>query len=208
MREIRYYHGTSDEKDALSIIKEGIRPDLSENEGLFRPVEGRIYLTANLENAIPYMLGGSMAGHELPEDWIKKSRYCYLFVIDGKNLGDIQPDEDQIGQAIHDKAFSWVSDYFELLEEELCVEDDEQSLYSNLLAQIDSGEYSAWVKAGHVLLKHLTEKEKYDIIIKYGNVANKGGVFPTEAWKFDKLKSIDLLADGYNLFELAEKIEF
>jgi hypothetical protein len=200
-----FYHGTSDEMSGASILKEGILPDLSKSQGLARPVDGRIYMATNIKDSIPYLLGGAMAGHDLPEDWIKKSRYGYLFIIEGKDLLDIQPDEDQVGQAIHDEAFPWVTDYFDSLENQSPVE-DEEGLHCSLFSQLKTGEYCAWIKAGHFLLPKLKEDQKIDIILRYGNIAHLGAVYPIEAWKFDKKLSKNLREDGSNFFELATKI--
>jgi hypothetical protein len=73
-----YYHGTDDERAALAIIKDGILPDKSKTVGLARPIDGRVYLTVNLEYALAYTLGGLMMGHELPKNWVEKSRYGYM----------------------------------------------------------------------------------------------------------------------------------
>lgn len=201
-----YYHGTPEESRALLIIKEGIRPDLSKTKGLARPVGGRIYMGVNLKDAMPYLLGGAMAGHEIPAKWIENSRYGYLFLIRGSDLMDVQPDEDQVGQAIHDKELPWVDKYFNKLGEESCVEDedpDDEPPYRNLLEQLNAGEYCAWIKAGHILLPYLSQQEKSDIIQKYGNIAHLGTVYPTEVWKFDKTNSPSLKEDCSNFFELA-----
>jgi hypothetical protein len=205
-----YYHGTSNEKNALLIINQGILPDLSKTKGTARPVDGRVYATINIVHALPYLLGGAMAGHDLPKDWIEESRYGYLFIIKGEDLEDIQPDEDQIGQAVHDKAFPWVDKYLDLISEEepenSDFDEEEGFSHRNLLSQVNLGEYAGWIKAGHLLLKNLTQSEMNDVIEKYGNVAHLGVVYPVDTWKFDKLKCPQLKEDGSNFFELAELI--
>ena len=205
-----YYHGTSNGRKALSIIENGILPDLSKTQGIARPVEGRIYASAILSNALPYLLGGAMEGEELPKDWVEESRFGYMFVIESDDLGDIQPDEDQVGQAVCDMAFPWVDKYLEIIKEEDPEDnnfDGEDGFsHKNLLAQVNMGEYCGWIKAGHLLLKHLTPSEKNDIINRYGNIAHLGIVKPVEVWKFDKLKCPLLKKDGSNFFELAELV--
>jgi hypothetical protein len=129
-------------------------------------------------------------------------------VIPGDSLKEVHPDEDQIGQAIHDKHFPWIKKYQNLLENEepLIEEGEEQVAEETLLAQINLGLYDAWIKAGHLLMNVLTQDEKMDIILKYGNVAHVGAVYPTEVWRLDKKKSVLLHSSGDNFFELAEKI--
>ena len=202
------FHGTSSESKGLNIIQEGIRPDLSETQGLARPVDGRVYLATNIKESLPYLLGGAMAGHDLPEAWIKESRYGFMFVIDREQLQDIQPDEDQVGQAISESKISWGSKYFSILsqQEPLQEEDEEFSHYNSLLDQVKDGDYSSWIKAGHLLLPLLTDSEKMDVIKLYGNVAHLGVVQPQEAWKFDKTLSSKLKEDGSNFFDLAERV--
>jgi hypothetical protein len=203
-----YFHGTSNEANARMIMKEGILPDISKTQELARPVDGRIYAAVHLKDAIPYMLGGAMAGHEIPKEWIKESRYSYMFIIKIENLENIQPDEDQVGQAIHDADFSWTERYSTYLMDLECIIDEgEDSFYHNLFEQIKAGEYEAWIAAGHALLPRLNNEEKQDIIRKYGNIAHLGSVHPLESWKFDKLKSPLLKEDGSNFFELAEKVD-
>jgi oligoribonuclease (3'-5' exoribonuclease) len=219
----KFYHGTSDQKRAEGIWKDGILPDLSTTPetNISRPVAGRVYLATNVKESIPYVLGGAMAGSEIPKEWIDKSRYGYLFVVSGASLGDIQPDEDQVGQAVHDRAFPWVEDYLKVLRAEIPEEADEEEdeegnlipqddpyrYHDNLLAQIDSGEYAAWIKAGHVLLETLTDEEKMDVINRYGNVAHQGKVLPIEMWQFDKKLSEKLKPNGSNFFKLAKRVE-
>ena len=203
---MKFYHGTPTHKQAQTVLKEGIQPDLSETQGLARPVEGRIYLSSNLDYAIIYLLGGDMAGHSLPENWLKKSRYGYLFVIEEDQLSqDYQPDEDQVGQAISERAFPWTEKYLDFLAEEDSVEDEDGD-FQNLLSQLNMGYYAAWIKAGHLLLPKLSQAEKSDIIEKYGNIAHKGAIHPMQVWKFDKTKTPHLKKDGSNFFELAEQI--
>lgn len=164
-----FYHGTNSEIKALKILQEGILPDLSQTQGLARPVDGHIYLATNLKEAIPYLLGGAMAGHDLPAEWILESRYGYIFVVSESKLENYQPDEDQVGQAICENKFNWVSQYYSFLENQPPLEEEEEDhqFHHNLLQQIQDGEYAAWIKAGHLLLPKLSDSEKNDIIQYY-----------------------------------------
>lgn len=214
MRQQKFYHGTKTEEAAQKIWAQGIRPDLSTTPetNVSRPVEGRVYLATHPKESIPYLLGGAYGGHELPDrDLSRDGQYGYLFVVDGKSLADIQPDEDQVGQAVHDRAFPWLDQHLPTLREEFPEGvddyDEERRQYADLLAQVDSGEYDGWIKAGHILLPHLTDQEKIAIIKRYGNVANEGRVMPVEMWRFDKVKSPLLRSNGSNFFELATLVK-
>ncbi len=219
----KLYHGTDEASAAAAILREGIRPDLSTTpmNNVARPVAGRIYMTLDLKHAIPYMLGGSMAGSEIPEEWFtEKGRYGYMFVVDGNDLTDVQADEDQVGEAVKDRAFPWVDDYLNELrgedpeypreieteDGEMFPNDDPYIYHRDLLEQVDDGEYDGWIKAGHVLLKTMTDEQKLDVIRKYGNLAHLGAIKPIEMWEFDKKDSEKLKADGSNFFELARKV--
>lgn len=113
-----FYHGTANEKAALSILEHGINPpDLVNTKNtMLRPVIGRVYVTPHISYAQVYAIGGDYAGnahmrvpYEGNEDkfvnyWGRpgsryESRYGYVFVIPPSALvGDQQPDEDDIGQ--------------------------------------------------------------------------------------------------------------
>jgi hypothetical protein len=210
MKNKIFYHGTPLESRGQNIILDGIKPDLSTTEGLARPVDGHVYLSINLRYALIYLLGGDILGSALPKSWMEESRYGYLFEIAGTELGEINPDEDQIGQAISELKFDWTHKYKEFLQDQepLPLELDEEmnDFYSNLWEQVKSGDYVSWIKAGHLLLPRLTDNEKNEVIAVYGNVANRGIVRPIAAWKFDKLKCCLLKTDGSNFFELADKV--
>lgn len=204
---MKLYHGTPIEARAKSIISDGIKPDLSTTEGLSRPVDGMVYLSKNLEYAIIYLLGANMLGDELP-DSLLENRYGYLFIIESENLGEhIQPDEDQVGEAIHDAKISSLTKYHNILKNtEALDEEDEVQFYNNLYEQVKDGDYASWIKAGHLLLPILTDEDKMAIIEQYGNVAHRGLVLATECWKFDKLLCSKLNKDASNFFDLAEKV--
>lgn len=207
MRNSILYHGTPSEARAKGIILEGIQPNLSTTEGLAKPVDGCVYLTVNLRYALIYLLGGDMLGSKLPSSFLEECVYGYLFEIPGSELSSFNPDEDQVGQALYDGEFSWVEKYQDFLrEQEPLLDDNETCFSSSLWEQVADGDYSAWIKAGHLLLTKLTEEEKHDIVMKYGNVANRGMVKPQAAWRFDKRKCQFLKEDGSNFFDLAEKV--
>ena len=214
LRSQKFYHGTKKASSAERIWKDGILPDLSETPktNVSRPVAGRVYLTQKLSEAIPYMLGGAFAGSEFPREFMRGEPFGFMFVVNGSDLSDIQPDEDQVGQAVYDKAFPWLERYLDILRLKLPEIDSEDEdvvdyRFQSLLEQVNAGEYVAWIRAGHYLLPHLNNKEKLDVIKKYGNIANEGKIMPVEMWRFRKDYSPDLKHDGSNFFELAQLVE-
>ena len=205
-----YYHGTPKEENAKSIMANGIKvPDLSTRSGYLKPVEGKVYITPKISYASIYAIGGSMAGHKVSE-WMLKDygQYGYLFVIDGQQLKDIQPDEDSIGEMIYNGEADWLDD---LARDELQYEnyDDEgQDLgYNGLYDAVMGGEYDAWAAAGKIVLGSMTDEEKLELIDLGAHIAHTGNLMPKEVWRFDRNRTIELAKDGSNFFDLAERIQ-
>lgn len=88
-----YYHGTNAIDKAKSIMKHGISfgKALSIYTGHEAPVEGKVYITPNLDIALGY---ATRTGGD--------SVHGYLFVIDGSELTSVEPDEDDVGILIVD----------------------------------------------------------------------------------------------------------
>lgn len=213
-----YYHGTPTKENAVKIWKEGIKPDLSETpeHNISKPVAGRVYITKNIGYALIYALGGDFAGksslldsYGQPKSKKELSlyRYGYLFVIPGSQFGEIHPDEDQVGKAIYENKLPWLTN---LAKKHLAEEDqpdaNDEGGYGALLDGVKDGDYASWIKAGKLLLPHLTDKQKIEIIKKYGNVAHEGILHPTEMWQIDRNLTPKLKKDGSNFFQLAKKI--
>lgn len=191
-----YYHGFSKEEYLKDIQLNGLKaPDLTNRKGNLRPIDGKVYITPDLRYAIIYSIGGDMLGIFIPKSILESNGlYGYLAIIDGKQLLDIQPDEDDIGQFIHDKKFYWLND---LAQRILSV-----STYKKVM----NGEYEYFARAGKVLVKKLSDDQKLSIIDSGSHIAHGGNLKPKEIWKFDKSKSNELLKDGSNFFKLASKI--
>lgn len=192
-----YYHGTDNEKAIQSIIKNGIQPpDLSTRKGFLKPREGKIYITPTLNYAIIYMLGANIVGDKYWDlDFIMSERYGYLCVIDGKDLKDIQPDEDSIGEMIHKKTPIWI------------YEKAKHWLAPSTMKKVMEGEYSYWAKAGKVLVTKLSDYEILQLIDAGAHIAHHGAIYPSQIWKFDKSLSKDLTPLCTNFWQLAERIK-
>lgn len=205
-----FYHGTPTGERAEKIWKEGILPDLSitpEHE-ISKPVSGRVYCTNSIKYAVIYALGGDVAGNSRPLFIDKYGQYCYIFVISGKQLKNIHPDEDNVGQAIHDKKFTWLTQLAnQYLRDEDQPDANDEGEYGALLDGIYDGDYASWIKAGKILLPQLTDSQKLDIIKEFGNIAHDGALHPSEMWQFDRALTSDLKRDGSNFFQLAKKIK-
>lgn len=197
-REMDYYHGTDNRASAEGILQKGIQPQDIElgKEDFLTPVEGKVYLTPNLDYALIYVVGADMVGVTLPGSWIEKERYGYVFVIDGRELMDIQPDEDSIGEMLFDqKGPSWLDNKAR------------EVLTPNQYQKVMDGEYIWWANAGKKMLKVLYDWEKLELIDYGAHVAHTGPLQIKECWRLDKTKNPLLKKDGSNFFEIAERIK-
>ena len=207
-----YYHGTSSTFFGESIIKNGIKiPDLTLRKGKLKPVEGKVYITPHIAYAQIYCIGGDLAGNDYkPSEYELKNsgQYGYLFIIDGKDLKDIVPDEDSVGEIlwhylnnVDSKRYKLNSDLKWL--DYLAQRKLTSLQYRNVKNQGDFGDLAV---AGKKLVKFMTDKQKFEIIDRGGHIAHGGNLFPTQAWKCDKLKIKELKPDGSNFFKIAERV--
>lgn len=206
-KALTYYHGTSSEKAGQSILKNGIEPgDIVMPEkhkpkkgANLVPVPGKVYITPELKYAQIYAIGGDMAG----SDWKPKNQeYGYLFAIDGKDLQDIQPDEDSIGEMVtyayrgdkHREELQWL------------VRLAMSKLTAGQWRKLVDGEYTMWAHAGKKLLPLLSDAQKLQLIDLGAHVAHTGKLIPKEAWRIDLNRIKDLKRDASNFFQIAEKV--
>ena len=204
-----YYHGTPTRANAEDIMINGIKaPDLTNREGYLRPVEGKVYITPEIRYAQIYALGGDLAGTETSRDIERYGQYGYVFVIDGQQLKDIQPDEDTVGEMIYNEEYDWLND---LAEEYLKYEDyNDYGMdlgYRSLYHAIMGGEYDAWAAGGKILLDVMDNEQMLELIDDGAHIAHAGTLIPKQAWRFDRTKTINLAKDGSNFFKLAEQIK-
>lgn len=196
-----YYHGTDTDKAAQGILKKGISPEFlytgKTSKGLLKPVEGRVYITTNIEYATIYAIGGNIIGsdHTMPS-WDKKgNETAYIFVIDGKQLKDIQPDEDSVGEMIYKKNPEWL---YRLANNHLA---------DSTMRKIMDGEYAYWAKAGKVLNKRMSDMQKLELIDLGAHIAHTGALKPNQAWSMPKTDNKMLKKDASNFFKVAKRIK-
>ncbi len=220
-RRKRYYHGTSTRKAGKEIIKYGIQPpDLTDRKGFLKPVEGRVYITPKLKEAVIYTLGANMIGQDMSGMMSFRGKtdvFGYLFVIEGTQLADIQPDEDDVGRLLSD-AFGlgtfmvqqrWGLDYSKPIKDKSLwwlADLAKRNVAISRLNKLLGGEYAYWASVGKQLLRKMTDEQKLALIDKGANVANEGPIKPLEAWRFDKRRSQELSRDAGNFFQIAEQI--
>jgi len=206
-----YYHGTSTDKSAEGILKNGISvPDLTLRRGLLRPMEGKVYITPNIKYAYIYGLGANMIGHDYPKKIKVGEENIWIFSIDGNQLNDIEPDEDSVGEILYDVLndkieIGWLKDlaYYELDDE---VYDDEE-IDMSLLDAVKFGEYGAWAVAGKLLNAEMSDMQKLDLIDMGTHIAHHGNLQIKNAFKLHKSKNKLIKTNASNFFDYAEKIK-
>jgi hypothetical protein len=220
MREQRYYHGTSKTSAAESILVNGLKGAEVQGRGQLAPVKGRVYMTPSIEYATIYALGGVMMGHEYFGRDLDAEPYGYVFVISGDVLGDVQPDEDSIGEFVS-KHTEWTKDSrgvrtgFGFKHDREDPENSQKAAVWYALEKAmtpkqfrDAAEgYTAQQAAGGKrALKKLTDAQKM-LLLKWGaHLAADGIIKPSECWRIEKKRCIELAKDASNFFEIAERI--
>jgi len=220
------YHGTPIEAHAQAILKEGIKSQdvtcAKKTKGFLAPVKGKVYLTQDLNYALLYLLGGSYVGHNPIESVIKKDgQFGYLFVVPGTQLKDVQPDEDSIGDFIHENQaespnryrYDYVPDFggnpsdVNYAKKYTVWNYLKQNVTENQFRKSTQGEMPWQAVAGKTALKNMPDNIKLLLIELGAHIAHTGTVHPSECWQFDKLKSKQLTVINSNFFSLAERLK-
>ena len=210
-----FYHGTSKMDAAENILKQGyLKPrDIEWEENSLTPVAGRVYLTEDVKYATIYAIGGDVMGSKTFQPTSEKG---YIFTVKGKELKDIQPDEDFVGEMIYNKEPEWLydraeevlNDYpeWELPED---LQEQLQLLGYTLLQAVMEGEYAAWAVAGKILLEEeLDDDEILELVKIDGNaIAHTGKIKIDKAWEIDTSLIPKIKKDASNIFKLAKRIK-
>lgn len=212
----RYYHGSINVKDANSIMKEGIKPpDLStKKKNVWTPREGKSYITSDLKTAVAYAVGGAtQIGTE--QDYKKGQRFGFLFVVDGKDMVDIEPDEDSVGMILNDlldkihygKIRTGKEHKITPIEQSI-LDTASKALTPWMLQKAKSFDsYHQLTMIGKKLLKSLSEEQMFWFISKGAHIAHAGTIKPIEAWKIDFHDIEKIKSNCSNFFQIAKKIK-
>ena len=204
-----YFHGTPTKVGAQGILKNGIQPpDLTPTPNkLMRPIPGQVYITRDLKTAIIYALGGDIFGSEPSPGMLKEGEYGYVFEIPGSKLTDIQPDEDSVGEMVHDLLTGTNIHNHNLEKVKWLRRMALLHLTPRQLEKVRSGEYAYFASVGKKLIKRFTDQNKLDVIDAGGNISNTGPIQPTKCWRIRKTDSIRLKEDGSNFFKIATRVK-
>jgi len=216
-----YFHGTCSEDKALGIMKNGLDPAQTEvkygsKKPFLRPVAGHVYITPNPGYALVYALGGDVAGtnfftNDYGKNFIAKDgQFGFMFTVNGDDMTDAVPDEDDIGQVISGLLsghrigkYNW--DLIDTIAYGL-----KSAAQSNLtpaaLRRIKDGDMAWCAKAGKQLLKKLSPTILQTLIKANTSLAHVGHLKVSGCWKIDKLRCQELAKDGSNFQEIGEKI--
>lgn len=209
-----FYHGTSKMDAAENILKQGyLKPrDIEWEEESLTPVAGKVYLTEDVRYATIYAIGGDVMGSKTYQPTSEKG---YIFSVKGKELKDIQPDEDSVGRMIHNREPEWLYDRAEEIlndypEWELPEDLQEELEYLGFtfLEAVMEGEYIAWAVAGKILLEELDDGEILELVKIDGNaIAHTGKIKIDKAWEIDTSLIPKIKKDASNIFKLAKRIK-
>lgn len=180
-----WFHGTS-LKAGMQIASDGfLRPSqivTSRTKRFMAPVYNRVYLTHNVEEALGY------AKFPSSED-----RRGVLVIVKGENLKDIQPDEDIIADLIPDyntnedgsHKYPWLvriaNDYYP----------------KDLEKYNKRGDYAYGTALGKKLVKHLSDKQKHELIAVGKKIATEGEIKVDKVFVIDFNDGEEITAENY-----------
>jgi len=229
-----YYHGTDREDLARRIAHEGIRPrDVTlvyapSSRALLAPVLGRVYVTPEVRYGQIYALGASAAGSSWysEKDWKGKGRYGYLFEVQGRDLCDVEPDEDLVGEAMQlARSMTWsnrrpdVSEWDDHPRLTRAIIDSpdrraelaqlaERAATKRQLEGMEAGLVASLASAGKRALRSrlMSASLRLWLVENGASLSHGGEVRPTRAWRIDKRLARRLRRDGSNFFDVAEDV--
>jgi hypothetical protein len=224
LRASRLYHGTKTQTAAEVILRDGIRPGVTTpgKRGLAVPVVGKVYLTTSIEYACIYAIGGVFMGHDFfsarPEKLERDGRYGFVFVVNGEDLADVQPDEDSVGEFVMkhtDRSFdsSYVGwryafrpDGIEDQRKRMVWHNIRHGMTSLQFKKAVDGEVAYQAAGGKRALRSLPDQDKMDLIRWGAHIAHEGIIRSVEAWRIDKMRTREIARDASNFFEIAERV--
>jgi hypothetical protein len=201
LKQMTFYHGTTNREAALGIAKNGIQPGVTKEtkgkNGMMTPVVGKTYATPHIGYAQTYALGGAVAGSKTGADHLKKYHgdHGYVFAVHGHELGHVDPDEDSVGEAVYHRKHGWLNRLAQ------------QHLTDGQQRRIKDGEYAEFARSGKKLVKKMSDHEKLDVIRGGAHIAHEGPLKPHSVYRIHRDKIPMLKDDGSNFFDHAEKID-
>ena len=210
-----YYHGTSTEKAAKQILKEGLDPAATvvkygTRKSALRPEDASVYITPDLSYAMIYGIGGQLFGtsYNFTRDIESMGEYGFVFEIPGSELVEIGPDEDSVGEMIYKFAHGKIPEsdvnYSSM---RTFVGWAKTKLTDGQWAKCIEGDYAGWASSGKKLNKLMTDSQKMLLIDSGAHISHKGLLMPSKCWRFSRKDAKEIKADGSNFFEYATEVK-
>lgn len=188
IKTTEYYHGVPSKEVALYVVDNGITPrNKSRHLKGMAPVKGMVYLSPSKQYASNYARGINF------EDM--SERYGYIFVVDGKDLVDVFPDEDSLAKIMSNyiltlpkhKGHNYLTKPMSNEINKICgnlVDMLDHAEYQHLLTK----DYKYFPKIGKKLLKLLSNDDILAFIEDGSDIFNKGKIIPKSVMVIDKYK--------------------
>lgn len=169
------YHGTPFLKSAQGIIKHGLKTsgDFIIAGGSGSPsIQNRSYITSELWNAIRYSFYKPDKMKQNWDEFVTEEPYGYVFKFQ-KNIDDLLPDEDAIGELVSTFLFtgdnSYMKKYLEGVDEEL-------------LDAVKKGSFEAYAELGKLIEPKLSHQDKLTIIKNSTTFTTDQDLIPTDVY--------------------------
>lgn len=208
----RYFHGCSVEASAKKIMTEGLVPGNiigSKAKGFLDPMAGKVYLTPSLGYAAIYALGAAMVGRDLSDEYgselLKRDGGVgYIFVVNGSDLSDVEPDEDFVGEAIArglngsrgvsaaDQEVARIASRF---------------VHPSRLAKVKFGYVAFQASVGKQVMGKIYGDLKIRLMEQGASIAHAGPIMPREAWALPKERFSEISENGDGFFQIAQMVE-
>lgn len=230
-----FFHGTHSDAAAAGILHDGLRPwsDVAPEKYMRRgiryaePQVGRVYLSPYIDYALIYALGGCLAGIDQATTSRPVTGYGYVFAVYGRDLGDVQPDEDSVGEALRaatqpephwwPRSKAHAHHARQTFEFSADVRADPvasgwlRSAVARLItpkqrAGLVGGEHRMLITAGKRALKKMPLDIRLRLMTHGASLASAGPVMPRAAWRVDRSQCGLYEPDGSNFFQVATRI--
>lgn len=199
----KFFYGVDNRIEALNIWNSGKIPLFSKHSGY----KDRSYISPNIEDACDYAT--SVLGKKYNKSLIKeKGRYGYIFIVSGKELTDIFPNESDVGryvQELYDNQYSendlepasfrfleWVWSILNREEQKSIIYDDKNAYHS----------------LGKKILDSMSESQILWLLNKKSvRITNKGSVNFSNLYRVDRMSTGDFEPSGKDFFQKAYMVE-
>lgn len=223
-----YYHGTHKLENGVNILLNGFdvnktREKYQDKISNFEPLKDKIYLTTDLRLAAIYAIGGIFFGYNyrpLKDD----SEYGVIVQVNGNQLIDVDPDEDEVGALVSLLRFDdlltnkgWRRYYtnydWEFIDNSPEILNVAKNLnkflsvkeYLEFKKNYEEVEYQA--KYGKKLIENMDDDEKLAFIRASKNLAHGGHLKPVKGWKLKKSNVKFIKDDISNIKDYLEELK-